>query len=83
MKRTYVSPFAEKIEFNYSSTVVASLGGDNGDQGIGVGNGGGCDGIDYHSNAKNGGNGVCTGGGNGNGNGSGKTKNWNGNGNPC
>ncbi len=70
MKRKYASPFAEKIEFNYANTVVASPGGNNGDMGIGNGIGGGCDGIDYHINAKNGGNGNCTHHDN-----SGKTKN--------
>jgi hypothetical protein len=71
MKRTYETPFAEKIEFNYANTVVASTtGGNRGDNGQGVSmTDVGCNGVPGHDNA--GGNGN----GNGNGNGSGKTRN--------
>lgn len=60
MKRTYVSPIAEKLVFNYADTIVASPGGHHGDVGIGVGKGGGCDHEEYHLLAKQGGNGDCT-----------------------
>ena len=43
MKKTYVTPFAEKLVFDYAENVVASgtsvIG--HGDMGIGVGHGGG------------------------------------------
>ena len=40
----YVTPRAEKLEFNYEETVVASCTKPHhGDIGIGIGHGGGCD----------------------------------------
>ncbi len=66
MKRAYETPFAEKIEFNYTEIVVASPGGDHGDVGVGVSKTDvGCNRIPGHDLAKMGGNGVCSGGGNG------------------
>ena len=41
--KTYSTPKAEKLEFNYSENVVASTGTHHGDVGIGIGHGGGCD----------------------------------------
>ena len=45
MKKAYVKPVAEKLEFNYLENIVASGGPPMGhaDMGIGVGIGGGCD----------------------------------------
>ena len=45
MKKVYHAPIAEKLVFNYSENIVAScgIGNHNGDMGIGVGHGGGCD----------------------------------------
>lgn len=52
MKKTYVSPMAEKLIFDYAENVVASgtsvIG--HGDMGIGVGMGGGCDHDPGHGN---------------------------------
>ena len=52
MKKTYVTPFAEKLVFDYAENVVASgtsvIG--HGDMGIGVGHGGGCDHDPGHGN---------------------------------
>lgn len=52
MKKTYVSPMAEKLIFDYAENVVASgtsvIG--HGDMGIGVGHGGGCDHDPGHGN---------------------------------
>jgi len=40
----YVTPKAEKFEFNYAETVVASsIEVGHGDIGVGIGHGGGCD----------------------------------------
>lgn len=60
MKRKYEKPFAEKMEFDYRETVVASFG--NGDVGKGKGKGGGCDHEPYHPNERtfsNGNNSGC------------------------
>ena len=46
----YVTPKAEKVEFNYSENVVASVGVGHGDMGIGLGHGGGCDHNPGHDN---------------------------------
>jgi hypothetical protein len=49
--RAYVTPKAEKLEFNYADNVVASGGGNpvvHGDVGVGVGHGGGCDHLPGH-----------------------------------
>ena len=46
MKKTYITPVAEKLVFDYSDNVTASQGGPtigHGDMGIGIGLGGGCD----------------------------------------
>ncbi len=52
MKRTYEKPFAEKIEFNYENTVVASNGGGKGDKGHGVSQTDkGCNRVPGHDNA--------------------------------
>ncbi len=61
MRKTYVSPRAEKLEFDYASIVVTSGKGDrgngkgcgrgqdnNGDRGHGVGKGKGCNDIPGH-----------------------------------
>ena len=67
MKRNYEPPFAEKIEFNYTETVVASDPGENhGDKGGGVSiTDRGCNRVPGHD-AANQKNGTC---------GNGKTKN--------
>lgn len=57
MKKTYDTPAAEKIEFNYEENVTASgvdpAGpGHHGDVGHGVGLGGGCDHTPGHGNPK-------------------------------
>ena len=52
MKKTYTTPIAEKLTFDYAENVVAS-GADpihHGDMGIGVGGGGGCDHTPGHGN---------------------------------
>ena len=52
MKKTYTTPIAEKLTFDYAENVVAS-GVDpihHGDMGIGVGGGGGCDHTPGHGN---------------------------------
>ena len=43
--KTYTTPAAEKLVFNYEENVTASLGQTigHGDMGIGLGLGGGCD----------------------------------------
>ena len=46
MKKTYMTPMAEKLVFDYAENVVASGGHGgihHGDVGIGHGHGGGCD----------------------------------------
>jgi hypothetical protein len=46
MKKTYSTPLACKLEFNYSENITASCGNTkphHGDVGHGVGLGGGCD----------------------------------------
>lgn len=49
----YVKPQAEKLEFNYTDTVVASnYTVHHGDVGHGYGNGGGCDHQPGHGNPK-------------------------------
>lgn len=50
MKKNYIQPKAEKLEFNYTDNVIASQGTaiGHGDVGIGVGHGGGCDHIPGH-----------------------------------
>ena len=61
MKKQYMSPIAEKLEFDYASIVVTSGRGDNGsgkgcgkdkdnngDRGHGVGGGGGCNKVPGH-----------------------------------
>ena len=52
MKKTYVTPFAEKLVFDYTENIVASGTNLNhhGDMGIGVGGGGGCDHDPGHGN---------------------------------
>ncbi len=50
MKKKYEKPFAEKMEFDYRETVIASIG--SGDVGKGKGKGGGCDGEPYHENQR-------------------------------
>lgn len=52
MKKTlYTEPKAEKFEFDYKETVVASdTTMHHGDVGIGFGRGGGCDHDPYHGN---------------------------------
>ena len=56
MKKTYTTPAAEKLVFNYSDNVVASNTDPDsglihhGDMGIGVGGGGGCDHDPGHGN---------------------------------
>lgn len=52
MRKEYVKPEAEKLEFDYKETVVASGGSPihHGDMGIGIGGGGGCDHIPGHGN---------------------------------
>ena len=53
MKKTYISPVAEKLEFNYSNNVVASgTEFHHGDVGHGLGQGGGCDHVPGHGNPK-------------------------------
>ena len=51
MAKTYVTPMAEKLEFDYLDNVVAS-GNTNvrADHGIGFGHGGGCDHDPGHGN---------------------------------
>lgn len=52
IRSPYMKPNAEKLEFDYRDTVVAS-GGDHmhhGDMGIGFGLGGGCDHDPGHGN---------------------------------
>lgn len=50
MKKTYVSPVAEKCKFDYIENVMASSITHHGDIGIGVGHGGGCDHEPGHGN---------------------------------
>lgn len=52
MKKAYQAPTVEKLEFNYTDTIVASGSIEVGhtDMGIGVGHGGGCDHIPEHGN---------------------------------
>ena len=53
MKKTYVTPVAEKLVFDYTENVTASCGANpihHGDMGIGVGGGGGCDHTPGHGN---------------------------------
>ena len=54
MRKTYKTPAAEKLEFNYTENVVASNTNVNvhGDNGHGFGHGGGCDHIPGHGNPK-------------------------------
>lgn len=56
MKRQYSKPTAEKLEFDYMETVVASEikqeDTGKGDVGRGRGQGGGCDGDPYHTNQR-------------------------------
>jgi len=66
MKRQYLKPIAEKLDFDYMESVVASDTEDtdtgNGDVGQGRGRGGGCDGESYHRNQRsfsNGNNSGC------------------------
>lgn len=50
--KNYITPQAEKLEFNYSENVVASdTTNHHGDMGIGHGGGGGCDHIPGHGNS--------------------------------
>lgn len=49
MKKTYETPVAEKMEFDYTQTIVASGGGHHGDVGNGVSHTDkGCDGVPGH-----------------------------------
>lgn len=49
--KEYITPVAEKLEFDYAENVVASNPiGHHGDMGIGVGHGGGCDHNPGHGN---------------------------------
>ena len=49
MKKTYETPVAEKMEFDYTQTIVASGGGHHGDKGHGVSqNDKGCNGVGGH-----------------------------------
>ena len=52
MKKTYMTPMAEKLVFDYTENVTASnspiIG--HGNMGIGVGHGGGCDHDPGHGN---------------------------------
>ncbi len=52
MKKEYETPKAELLTFDYAENIVASgdITGHNGDQGIGVGMGGGCDHTPGHGN---------------------------------
>ena len=50
--RKYVAPVAEKLEFDYMETVVASGTTHHGDVGHGIGTGGGCDHEPGHGNPK-------------------------------
>ena len=53
MKKTYATPMAEKLIFNYADNVTASDGETiigHGDMGIGHGMGGGCDHDPGHGN---------------------------------
>ena len=67
MKRQYLKPIAEKLDFDYKDAVVASdiiyqEETSNGDVGQGRGRGGGCDGEPYHRNQRsfsNGNNSGC------------------------
>ena len=57
MERNYETPKAEKLEFNYKETVSASspdedMTNHHGDQGHGIGGGGGCDHNPGHGNPK-------------------------------
>ena len=54
MKKTYSTPEAEKIVFNYTENVMASetLGYHHGDVGHGFGMGGGCDHEPGHGTPK-------------------------------
>lgn len=55
MKKVYYKPEAEKLEFKYEETVVASNGNGvihHGDVGHGFGMGGGCDHEPGHGNPK-------------------------------
>ncbi len=46
LKKKYVAPRIEKIEFDKQAVVYTSAG--NGEVGRGRGRGGGCDGVPYH-----------------------------------
>ena len=48
--KNYTKPTAEKLVFNYTENITASNGSNNGDMGIGVGHGGGCDHDPGHGN---------------------------------
>lgn len=53
MKKNYDAPKAEKLEFDYEKSVIASAGTNishHGDMGIGLGGGGGCDHVPGHGN---------------------------------
>ena len=56
MKKEYVKPQAEKLEFNYTENILASNGSSivvgHGDVGHGLGHGGGCDHQPGHGNPK-------------------------------
>ncbi len=52
MKKTYETPVAEKMEFDYTQTIVASGGGHHGDKGHGVSHTDvGCNRVPGHDNA--------------------------------
>ena len=48
LKKTYVPPRIEKIEFDKQAVVYTSGAADNNNEGLGRGRGGGCDGVPYH-----------------------------------
>lgn len=50
LKKHYVSPRVEKLEFAMENIILTSAG--NGDVGKGKGKGGGCDGVPYHENQR-------------------------------
>ena len=50
LKKKYVAPRIEKIEFDKQAVVYTSAG--NGDVHQGRGRGGGCDGVPYHRNQR-------------------------------
>lgn len=47
IKRQYIQPRAEKLQFDYNSIILTS-GANHGDRGHGVGKGGGCNKVPGH-----------------------------------